>query len=152
MIGRHLWPVRLDLGEVRIERHVRGQVWRQPILEPQTKLTNRVARVIDPRIGIERAKPHTRNLGQNLEVPTLGQTRQPIELPKLRQLASDTPRYRRPRLCFGLSADHPDDLKSPLMHVARRARRIPETLERDPHFGRPPVLDNLAAGIKERIP
>ena len=152
LVGLDLRLVRLDLREVGVVGHVRGQVRRDAVLDAHPQVAERIVVVERPARRVERAEPRAGQLGQDLQVAALRQVGEPLQDPELRQLPRHPARDRRPRLRLGLAADHAGDLEAPAPPALARQRGIAQALERDRHLGRPAVLDHPPARLVERVP
>ena len=149
LVRLDLRAVRLDLREVGIEREVGGEVRRDAVLHVEPEVGLGVVLYV---AGVGQAAELNGGRGrENLQVPAHRQAAQAAQRAHLREDARDGPCHRRPDQGLVLGLQRAGDLEAPAV-LAGAAGRIAQALEGDRHLGRPPVVDDGAAGLEQRVP
>ena len=151
LVHLDLGAIRLDLGKVGIERHVRREVRRDAVLEVDAALRLRIvvdeaARVVEP------PELHRRERRQNFDVAAGRQAGHPLQYAHLRKEPGNFTGHWRPDHRLVPRADTPGDLEPPLMGNVPGPLRIAQALERDGDLGGEPVGNDPAGAVEQGVP
>ena len=153
LVGFDLRLVGFHLREVGVQREVRRHVRGDAVLD------------VDPGVGVgipggeaagrfvDRSELHGGEGRQELEIAAGRQVGHAFEEPHLPVETRFVARHRRPDgVLLVLALDFANDLQSPAVRLARTAPRIAEALERNRHLRGVSVVDDLRAGVEQRVP
>ena len=153
LVGFDLRLVGFHLREVGVQREVRRHVRGDAVLD------------VDPRVGVgipggeaagrffDRSELHGGEGRQELEIAAGRQVGHAFEEPHLPVETRFVARHRRPDgVLFVLALDFANDLHSPAVRLTRTSPRIAKALERNRHLRGVAVIDDLRAGIEQRVP